>query len=181
MTEKPFTLIVLVLLALAITFYLHTESTPQHVPTGAPVDDFGPAPDLSLPIGLNGKHVDLSSLKGNVVLLDFWATWCGPCKMSIPEVESIYSKYKDKKLKVVGISIDDVETRREVDSSVKVLGMTYPVAMAVDIPDIRDKYTFASIPLLIIIDKKGIVRARITGYDPSSHPEDIVKKLLDEK
>lgn len=181
MSEKHFTIVVVVLLVLAITLYLRSESTPQHLPTGSPVDDFGPAPDISMPIGLNGKKVDLSSLKGNVVLLDFWATWCGPCKMSMPVVESIYQKYGSQNVKVIGLSIDDVGTRREVDSTVKAMGITYPIAMVTDIPDAREKYSFASIPLLIIIDKKGIIRSRITGYDPSTSPAEIVKKLVAEK
>jgi len=184
MSEKPFTIIVLVLLLIAVTFYLRSESGVQalsSVPPGTSVDDFGPAPDISMPIGLNGKRVDLSSLHGHVVMLDFWATWCGPCKMSIPELEHIYQKHKSEGLEVVGISVDDPANRREVDFTAKSLGITYPIAMVNEIPDVDSKYTFASIPLLLVIDKKGIVRARISGYDPNGNNEEVVAKLLKEK
>lgn len=183
MTEKPFTIVVLVLLALAVTFYLRSESTPKPMTGGGPgasVDDFGPAPDISMPIGPNGKRIDLSSMHGHVVMLDFWATWCGPCKMSIPELETIYQKHKSEGLEIVGISTDEPASRKEVGATVKDLGMTYPVTMMTDIPDIQSKYTFASIPLLLIIDKKGVVRARVSGYDPNGNNEDLVVKLLKE-
>ncbi len=184
MSEKPFTIIVLILLLVAVTFYLRSESGVQALSTVSPgtsVDDFGPAPDLSMPVGLNGKRVDLSSMHGHVVMLDFWATWCGPCKMSIPELERIYTKHKSEGLDVVGVSVDDPTSRREVDSTVKSLGMTYPIAMIDEIPDAKTKYPFASIPLLLVIDKKGIVRARVSGFDPSADNEQLVAKLLKEK
>ncbi len=184
MSEKPFTIIVLILLLIAITFYLRSESEPAGMSTGganASVDNFGPAPDISMPIGLNGKPVDLSSLHDHVVMLDFWATWCGPCKLSIPELERIYEKHKAEGLEVVGISVDDPRSIREVDAQVKSMGMTYPIALASKIPDLSTKYPFASIPLLVIVDKKGIIRAHISGFDPDGNNDDLVAKLLKEK
>jgi thiol-disulfide isomerase/thioredoxin len=184
MTEKPFAIIVLILLLIAITLYLRSESGVQALnsaPPGTTMDDFGPAPDISMPIGLNGKKVDLSSLHGHVVMLDFWATWCGPCKMSIPELERIYEKHKAEGLEVVGISVDDPTSQREVDATVKSLGMKYPIAMIDRIPDAQTKYPFASIPLLVVIDKKGIIRAHVSGYDPNGNNEDLVATLLKEK
>ncbi len=180
MSEKPLTIIVLIVLAIAVTLYLRTEN-PRQNPGSSTAEDFGPAPDMSIPMGLNGKKVDLTSLHGKVVMIDFWATWCGPCKMSIPELQRIYSKHKDDGLEVIGISVDDEASRHEVDLAVKQLGMTYPVAMATDIPDIRSKYTFASIPQLFIIDRKGVIRNRINGYDPNADIEGVVSKLLKEK
>jgi cytochrome c biogenesis protein CcmG/thiol:disulfide interchange protein DsbE len=182
MSERPFTVAVLALLALAITFYIRSEAPPTAVPaTAVSGDDYGPAPDISLPIGTNGKKVDLSSLHGKVVMLDFWATWCGPCKMSMPELEHIYEKHKADGLEVVGISTDDTSTRGEVNTTAKALGITYPIANYADIPDCQSKYEFASIPMLFIIDKKGIVRARVNGYDPNGSNEELVAKLLAEK
>ncbi|HWB25453.1 MAG TPA: TlpA disulfide reductase family protein [Chitinophagaceae bacterium] len=62
-------------------------------------------PDIKLP-DLKGKSINLSSLKGKVVVLDFWASWCGPCRRSIPDLKAIYEKYKDKGLEVYAVSLD---------------------------------------------------------------------------
>src|SRR4051812_19074589 len=64
------------------------------------------APDFSLK-DLSGKTVQLSALKGHPVLLDFWATWCGPCRMSIPMVQSFYMRHKDEGLVVLGVNMDE--------------------------------------------------------------------------
>ena len=119
------------------------------------------APELSLPIEPGKPAVLLSSLKGKVVLLDFWATWCGPCRDSIPDVENLYKKYHSKGLEVIGISVD--HTPEPVPAAVAQLGMTYPVVQAADIPEIRSKFQFDSIPQLYVIDKQGRVAASITG------------------
>lgn len=64
------------------------------------------APEIALP-GSAGETVKLSSLKGKVVLIDFWASWCGPCRRSMPALKEVYKKYKDKGLEIYGISLDD--------------------------------------------------------------------------
>src|SRR5207302_6862438 len=97
-----------------------------------------------------------------VVILDFWATWCGPCRDTIPEIEQLYKKYHAEGLEVIGISVDD--TPEPVPAAVKELGMTYPVVQATDIPDIRSKFVFNSIPQLYIIDRQGRVAASVTGF-----------------
>src|SRR4029078_98896 len=98
---------------------------------------------------------------GRVVVLDFWATWCGPCRETIPDLEKVYQKYHSKGLEVFGISVD--ESKEPVPAAVKDLGITYPVAMASDIPDIRGKYSFDAIPAFFVIDKKGRIAAAIKG------------------
>jgi thiol-disulfide isomerase/thioredoxin len=183
-SEKPLTILVLILLLIAVTFYLRSESGVQALSTTSPgttVDDFGPAPDLSMPIGPRGKRIDLSSLHGHVVMVDFWATWCDPCKLSIPELERLYKKYKPEGLEVIGVSVDDPTVRHEVDTTAESLGITYPVTMINEIPDCKVKYPFASIPLLIIIDRTGKIRAHVSGYEPGGSNEELVTKLLKEK
>jgi thiol-disulfide isomerase/thioredoxin len=131
--------------------YAHKES----------IVDRADAPDLTLPLGPGQPAVNLADLKGKVVVLDFWATWCGPCRESIPDLEKLYEKYHSKGLEVYGISVDDYKD--PVPKAVKDLGMTYPVVMASDIPDIRSKFQFNAIPQFYVIDKKGRIGASISG------------------
>ena len=181
MSEKPFTVIVVALIAIAVTLFLKSESPPQQLASMQQGEVYGPAPDISIPVGPNKTHVDLSSMRGKVVILDFWATWCGPCKMAIPELQNIWTAHKNEDLKIIGISVDEASAKKEVDSTVAALGMTYPVVMQDDIPDVRNKYQFASIPLMLIIDKKGIIRYRVNGYDPGMKTDQLVSDLLKEK
>jgi thiol-disulfide isomerase/thioredoxin len=181
MSEKPLTVIVVALLAIAVTLYLKSEAPPQQLASMQQGEVYGPAPDISIPVGPKKAHVDLSSMRGKVVILDFWATWCGPCKMAIPELQNVWTAHKNEDLKVIGISVDDPSARKDVDSTINALGMTYPVVMQDDIPDVRNKYQFASIPLMIIIDKKGIIRYRVNGYDSTMNTEKLVADLLKEK
>ncbi len=142
--------------------------------------DLKTAPEIALPITKGSAPVALSSWKGKVVLIDFWATWCGPCRDSIPEIERIYQKYHGQGLEVVGISVDEASTAPLVPASVKELGMTYPVVLASDIADIRSKYVFSAIPHMFLIDKKGNISQSIEGYDPSGNLDAKVEALLKE-
>jgi len=71
----------------------------------------GPAPNFTLE-DISGKPLSLNDIKGKVVIVDFWATWCGPCVMSIPELVDLQDKYKAKGLVVIGISVDDEEVSK---------------------------------------------------------------------
>ena len=136
------------------------------------------APELTLPLEAGKPAVALSSLKGKVVILDFWATWCGPCRESIPDVEHLYEKYHGQGLEVVGISMDD--TMEPVPQTVKQLGMTYPVVLGRDIPDLRSKFEVRGIPQMYVVDKQGQIAAAFEGYDPSRDMEAEIKPLLAE-
>jgi thiol-disulfide isomerase/thioredoxin len=116
-----------------------------------------PAADIDLPLQPSGPPTQLSSLKGKVVVLDFWATWCGPCKLSMPALEKIYRKYKDQGLVVIGISEDEQSTQSQIPDVKKSLGVTYPTVVATAIAGVGDKYPHTGIPAYYVIDKKGIM------------------------
>jgi cytochrome c biogenesis protein CcmG/thiol:disulfide interchange protein DsbE len=118
------------------------------------------APDFELQ-DLDGKTVTLSSLKGHPVLLDFWATWCGPCRMSIPLVQKFYQAHKQDGLMVLGLNTD--EDRSGVYSFVKHFGMTYPVLYAGNGP-VAESYGVEGIPTFIFIDKAGRITRRFEGF-----------------
>ncbi len=116
------------------------------------------APDLTLP-NTNGDMVKLSSFKGKVVLLDFWASWCFPCRQSIPAVNKLYEKYKAMGFEVVGLSVDS--KKKDWLKAIKALKMKYT--------QVNDnggwnsaaaaQYGVEAIPATFLIDKKGRIAA----------------------
>ena len=123
------------------------------------------APDFSWQ-DANGKIVHLSDLKGKVVLIDFWATWCGPCRMTIPHVEAIYNKFKDKGVVVIGVNLDNQASRQKVEQFIKEKGITY---LVIGDPNgaVASQYGATSIPRFFFIDKHGRIAKMVVGYDPN--------------
>jgi len=126
-----------------------------------------PAPDFTL-TDITGKKHTLSALKGQVVLVDFWATWCPPCISSIPLLEELFQEYKDKGVQVLGVDMDDDVT--EVAPFAKELGMTYPVLLGGQ-SDVGQLYRISALPALYLINQKGHVVRRWVGFDPGHAKE----------
>jgi peroxiredoxin len=120
-----------------------------------------PAADFTLP-DLKGKPFKLSSLKGKTVLLDFWATWCGPCIDDIPTLKSLQAKYKEKGLVVLGVSIDD-SSPKEVAAFTKEHQFTYPVVLTGGQDKIPDGYNIFGLPAAYLIDANGTVIKKYYG------------------
>jgi peroxiredoxin len=112
--------------------------------------------------GLDGKGVSLSSYKGSVVFLSFWATWCGPCKQELPSVEAMYEKLKGRGFAV--LAVDVMEDGKVVGDFAKANSMTFPVLLDTD-GKIGGQYDAGSIPTNYLIDRNGKILARIVGYD----------------
>ncbi|MGH9466803.1 MAG: TlpA family protein disulfide reductase [Terriglobales bacterium] len=121
-----------------------------------------PVPSLSV-TALNGEHISLAALRGKVVLLNFWATWCGPCRMEIPEFERLQREYAGK-LQVIGMSVDELPPA-EVAKKAAALGINYPVAMAS--PEMQQRFgPITSIPVTWVIDPQGELQQRNHGANP---------------
>ena len=140
-----------------------------------------PAPELALPLTPNGPPTPISAFKGRVVILDFWATWCGPCRISIPELEAVYKKHQAEGLEVVGLSQDHSETRGQIPAAAAALGITYPLVVTDDIPDSNEHYGVDSLPTMVFIDRQGNIAGVVTGYHPAAELEAQVTELLAEK
>jgi cytochrome c biogenesis protein CcmG, thiol:disulfide interchange protein DsbE len=112
----------------------------------------------------HGKTIAIQSLRGKVVILDFWATWCAPCVAASPTMEKLYEKYKNKGLVVLGSNITD--TPEAVSAYTQKHGYTYPFTLHND--DIARKLGIIAIPVFVFIDKKGIVQRVDTGFAGSS-------------
>jgi thiol-disulfide isomerase/thioredoxin len=131
----------------------------------------GLAPDFTLKT-LSGQDLTLSQIKGKVVLLDFWATWCGPCRESIPHLIQLYKAYRENGFEVIGMSLDkgDVEIVRNFARS---MDIPYPMVMASD--EVVRNYRVTAIPTTFLIDKEGKIRERITGFNSAISQQMTVK------
>ncbi len=121
-----------------------------------------PAPNFSLKT-LDGQEITLSELKGKVILLDFWATWCGPCRESIPHLVQIYKNNQEKGVELIGMNLDkkgDVDTVRHF---VRSMDIPYPITMTPE--DVARNYGVSGLPTTILIDKEGKIREKIVGFN----------------
>ena len=132
------------------------------------------APEFTLQ-DMNGNTVSLSNFKGKVVIIDFWATWCPPCRTALPGLERLYKAYNAKGLVVLGISVDQGgwDSVKEYGAG---LGITYPILKGND--DVLVKYMVRSIPMLVITDRKGKMRKQHIGVKSEEDLENDVKALL---
>jgi peroxiredoxin len=135
-----------------------------------------PAADFTLTTKDGGK-VTLSSLKNKVVLVDFWATWCEPCKVEIPAFVDFQEKYGKNGLQMVGISIDD--TPGQLEPYVKGMKMNYPVLVGKDRDDVQDAFgPLVGIPVTVVISRDGKVCASHAGLTGKDAFEREIKALL---
>ena len=126
---------------------------------------------------VDGKDLKLASLKGKVVLLDFWATWCGPCKIEIPWFIEFQKKYGPAGLQVVGVSIDD--TPAKLKPYVAQMKMNYLVLQGLDHDDVQDAYgPMFGIPVTVVISRDGKVCAKHVGLSSKDAFEAEIKSLL---
>ena len=121
----------------------------------APAPEIGyPAPDFTL-LDLEGNQITLSEFRGKTVFINFWATWCPPCRAEMPEIEAVYQEYKDKDVEVIGVDI--VETKDEVRQFVQQYGYSWTFVLDTT-GEVATTYNIAAIPTSFFIDKEGIIR-----------------------
>jgi thiol-disulfide isomerase/thioredoxin len=132
------------------------------------------APDFTLP-DLGGQEISLDQFKGKIVLLDFWATWCGPCRMTMPLLERLQNQYSDV---LVQLAINMEEPLNDVREYVRSEGIHARVLLDED-GSVSYAYRVGVIPMQILIDRKGIVRHVQAGFDPgmSSQLRSVIEEL----
>jgi thiol-disulfide isomerase/thioredoxin len=126
---------------------------------------------------MNGKEVKLEDYKGKVVMLNFWATWCGPCKIEIPMFTELQTRYKDQGLAFVGISVDDPpDALRQFAGEYKI---NYPVLVGDGRDDVQTAYgPMFGIPVTLLIARDGTICTRYLGPRPKERFERDIKALL---
>jgi thiol-disulfide isomerase/thioredoxin len=145
-------------------------------PTASVVAQSSPSPASLRLKNIHGRWLSLSDYKGKVVLINFWATWCPPCRQEIPDLIKMQRQYRNKGLQIVGITYPP-QKLSEVQSFVRKLGVNYPVVIGTK----ETKTLFTSsetLPVTIVIDRKGVVRDVIEGIMYSEEFDQKVKPLL---
>jgi thiol-disulfide isomerase/thioredoxin len=167
------TVVVVIVVAVALFFIVRRHG----VPAAASAQQGAAAPDFSL-TDLNGRPLALSSYRGKVVLLDFWATWCVPCREEIPHLIDLQNKYGSQGLQIVGVSMDDSpEPVRDFYQHFK---MNYPVVMG----DARTGELYGGVlglPIAFVVGPDGKITSKHIGATDISVLEKEVVKLLPAK
>ncbi|MGC1509967.1 TlpA family protein disulfide reductase [Ketobacter sp.] len=132
----------------------------------------GPAPDFSLPTGKD-KTLALSELKGDVVMINFWASWCGPCREEMPLLQDLYQKYKKLGFTVYGVNVDFKP--KDAEALLESAKVTFPIGYDSK-NKISELYKIDSMPSTIMVDRKGNMRFLHRGYKPG-YEQDYEKQI----
>jgi cytochrome c biogenesis protein CcmG/thiol:disulfide interchange protein DsbE len=144
---------------------------PKAPPPGAP------APAFSLP-DLGGREVSLGSLKGRVVAVNFWATWCGPCREEIPDLARVYAENRGKCFEMLGVA-EESGSREEVAEAAGKLGVNYPVLLD-DKAEAGDAFRIPGYPRTFLIDHEGRIRKVFEGQVEKAELDVALAPLLAE-
>jgi peroxiredoxin len=149
------------------------SSSPQAAGAGVkPEKNRKAAPEFTLKDAA-GRAVHLSDYRGKVVLLNFWATWCGPCRMAMPGLQELQDKFKDRGLEI--LSVNQGETAEPVRNFIQRKKYSFHVVLDQD-GAVGGKYGVRGIPTLVLVDKKGMVQWLRVGY---SGNDDELRQLLE--
>ena len=161
-----------VLIGVAGIFYFVNDSSSSHQSSGSPVMNTA-APSFTLS-DIGGRSVSLSDYHGKVVILDFWAPWCPPCRREIPDFIALQNQYASQGLQVIGIGLDQPNN---VAAFAQQQGINYPVVIGDDA--ITNLYGgISGIPTTFFIDRQGNIKNRFVGFTRKSVFEEEIKKLL---
>ena len=137
-----------------------------------------PAPDFALKSS-TGENLRLSEYRGDVVMINFWATWCGPCRQEMPLLDELYARYERVGFNLLGVNIDD-DSRRAMQM-IEELGVSFPVLFDAR-KEVSELYNVEAMPVTVIVDREGKVRYIHHGYKPGYEDKylDQVRSLLRE-
>ncbi|MBT8103649.1 MAG: TlpA family protein disulfide reductase [Gammaproteobacteria bacterium] len=120
------------------------------------------APDFALKSS-SGENLRLSEFRGDVVMINFWATWCGPCRQEMPLLDELFTRYQRVGFNLLGVNIDD-DSRRAM-KMIDELGVTFPVLFDAD-KDVSKLYAVEAMPVTVLVDREGRIRHVHHGYKP---------------
>lgn len=130
-------------------------------------DVSGPAPDFTL-TARDGQPVSLSDLKGQVVMINFWATWCGPCRQEMPLLEQLYTRYEGLGFTLLGVNVE--EHSKDAEVFLKETPVTFPILFDPE-NGVSKLYDVSAMPSTVLVDRSGNVRFLHHGYQPGYENE----------
>ncbi|MDF2035389.1 TlpA disulfide reductase family protein [Cytobacillus oceanisediminis] len=147
---------------------------PEDLPVGLEKGNLAPDFELS---DMEGNPVKLSDYRGKAVLLNFWASWCPPCRAEMPHMEKLYNKYKDENFDILAVNLTNTEKNSgDAEKFVKELGLTFTIPM-----DVKGKagsdYNIMAYPTSYFIDSDGVIREKVLGALNEEYMEKEIKKL----
>lgn len=151
------------------TLTVATAQMPRSEPTIG-----SPAPDIVMTYE-NGRVARLSDLRGKPVLINFWATWCGPCRFEMPEIVKAYEKHRGEGLVILAVNVE--EGPQEVEEFAKAFKMTFPITLDTK-GQVIDAYGVRAMPTSILVDREGIIRARWQGSITGDQLEERLRLIL---
>jgi thiol-disulfide isomerase/thioredoxin len=171
--RNPLALVVVALVAAAMLYFGFHMARRSASP---PITKSGPAPDFALQ-SLEGNTMRLSDLKGKAVLLNFWATWCSPCKIEMPWFIELQKQYGAQGLQIIGVAMDD-SSKEDIAKFAKDMGVNYPVLLGKE--EVGDAYGgVPALPETFFIGRDGKIVDKIIGLKGKAEIEDSIKKALD--
>ena len=173
MKRSPLVLVV-VAFVVALMLYVGYHKARRSGPTSR-LTQSSPAPDFSLE-SLDGKTTRLSDFRGKAVLLNFWATWCGPCKIEMPWFVDFQKQYGSQGLQIVGVAMDDA-SKEDIGKFAKDMGVNYPILIGKE--SVGDQYGgVPGLPESFLIARDGKIVDKIIGLRGKAEIEDAIKEAL---
>jgi len=174
--RNPLALVVVAVVAAAMLYFGMHMARRADSGRSLLITKSSPAPDFTLE-SLDGKSMTLSDLRGKAVLLNFWATWCGPCKIETPWLVELQNQYGSQGLQVVGVAMDD-SGKDEIAKFAKDMGVNYPVLLGKEA--VGDAYGgVPALPESFFIGRDGKIVDKIIGLKGKGEIEDSIKRALD--
>jgi thiol-disulfide isomerase/thioredoxin len=174
--RNPLALVVVAVIAAGMLYFgFHMARRSDGAPRPSLLGYASPAPNFTLE-SLDGKPMSLSDLRGKAVLLNFWATWCAPCKIEMPWFIDLQKEYGGRGLQIVGVAMDD-SSKEDIAKFAKDMGVNYPVLLGKE--SVGDAYGgVPALPESFFIGRDGRIVDRIIGLKGKGEIEDAIRKAL---
>jgi thiol-disulfide isomerase/thioredoxin len=167
---------ILLCIALVGLVGCHSTSPPQPTKHVAAGEIGSSLPDFSVK-DLQESPISSADLRGKVVLIDFWATWCQPCKKEMPGYQKLVDAYGSRGFVVIGLKFDTMPDMEDPVEFAKGIGVHYPLAVATE--DLRQKFGgIEGLPTTMIYDRHGVLRMKVIGFEYTDNVEQALKPLL---